>query len=484
MSNDALFDDDEFDLELEETVETTLQDVFSDLDDDVDDEPEVFADAPLDDELEIATDAPLEEVDLDAPQKDLNPFEGSAQIISSDPLEGGSRAIPGISVIAFCESPRTAHLVESVASDRRMMQATVEVHQGGLEAAIAYLQENATPNLLVLESSAATQTMVAQIDELASHCDEGVQVMVIGATNDISLYRQLMVRGVSEYLVPPVSPVQVVRAIGNLFADPDAPFVGKSISVIGAKGGVGSSTIAHNLAWALSENTMVNTALVDLDLTFGTTALDFNHETQQTVLDALMDPDRVDDSVIAKLLSKATDRLSLFTAPASVSQVLDLREDAYETVVNSVRRVMPYVVLDLPHGWNNWLFQTLVSSDEVILVCQPDLASLRNGKNMIDQLKASRPNDHPPRLIINQMGVPKRPEIPVKDFAAAIDIEPEVVLPFDPQLFGTASNNGQMISETDPSAKPSLAIDHLASIMTGRDAVVHSKSFIQKLLGK
>ena len=476
MSNESpLFDDEDFDLDLEEELQSTLGDVFAKEDEEENDTDDLMS----------------EPVDLDPPMKDMEAFSEPVEdnVVSSssyepEAIEGGSRAVPAISAVAFCETPRTINLIDAVAGDRRMIQAVVDIHEGGMQTAIDYLQNNATPNLLILESAADTSKMIAQIDELASHCDEGVQVLVIGATNDIALYRQLMTRGVSEYLVPPVSPVQVVRAIGDLFSDPDAPFVGKSISVIGAKGGVGASTIAHNLAWALSENTMVNTALVDLDLSFGTTALDFNHESQQTVLDALMDPDRIDDAVVGKLLSKATDRLSLFAAPASVNQVIHIEDDSYATVINSVRRMMPYVVLDLPHGWNGWLYQTLITSDEVVLICQPDLASLRNGKNMIDQVKAARPNDRPPRLIINMMGVPKRPEIPVRDFASAIGVEPEVILPFDPQLFGTASNNGQMISETDPAAKPSLAIDYLATVMTGREAIQPSKTLFQKLLGK
>ncbi|MCF6328354.1 MAG: AAA family ATPase [Henriciella sp.] len=465
MSNDnALFEDD-FELEFDDELDSTLSDVFEEV-----------APAVLDEE-------PAPEIDLDAPMKELEEQAATPSTVTAS-LEGGDRAIPAISVVAFCETGSTAQLVASVSADRRMAQASVETHQGGLTAAIEYLAENPTPNLLLLESTAPNATLVGQIDELAALCDEGVQVMVIGATNDISLYRQLMARGVSEYLVPPVAPVQVVRSIGNLFTDPDAPFVGKSISVIGAKGGVGASTIAHNLAWALSENTRVNTALIDLDLSFGTTALDFNHENTQTVTDALLAPDRVDDAVITRLLSKATDRLSLFTAPASVAQVLDIPPDAYTTVIDGVRRVMPYVVLDLPHSWSSWLVQTLIASDEVILVCQPDLASLRNGKNMLDMVTAERPNDTAPRLIINMTGVPKRPEIPVKDFAAAMGIEPDIVLPFDPQLFGNASNNGQMISETDPHAKPSMAIDHMASLLTGREITQVSKSFLNKILGK
>lgn len=465
MSNDnALFEDD-FDMDFEDDFDSALSSVIEDS-------------------------SGLESVDLDAPQKDVSEFDpddvagDESPITISEFEDGGHRAIPAISAMAFCESSRTVSLMEAVAADRRMAQATLQTQEGGLEAAIAYLQENQTPNLLILESSAANATMVAQIDELASHCDEGVQVMVIGNTNDIGLYRQLMARGVSEYLVPPVPPVQIVRSISQLFADPDAPFVGKSISIIGAKGGVGASTIAHNLAWSLSESAQVSTALIDLDLSFGTTALDFNHENQQTVADALLAPERVDDAVVSKLLAKVTDRLSLFTAPATVSQIMDIPAESYTSIIDTVRRVMPYVVLDMPHAWNEWTYQTLLSSDEVILVCQPDLASLRNGKNIIDELKAQRPNDVPPKLVLNMMGVPKRPEIPTKDFAAAIEVEPSTILPFDPQLFGTASNNGQMISETDATADASVSIDQLAGALTGREIVPQTKTLLSKLLGK
>ena len=419
---------------------------------------------------------------VDAPYKDVEP--GEVVVPPMDAYPGGDRAIPALAALAFFEPDETRPTIDRGANDRRMINATLDAYPGGIPAAIEHLAQNPTPNLLIVESSAHAAKMIQQIDELAGHCDEGVQVMVIGATNDIALYRQLVARGVSEYLVPPIEPVQLVRSISNLFSDPDAPFVGKSISVIGAKGGVGASTIAHNLAWALAENAMVNTSLVDLDLSFGTTSLDFNHETQQTVADALLSPDRTDDAVISRLLAKATDRLSLFTAPASVNQLMDIDPSSYSMVIEGVRRLMPFVVLDLPHGWNEWIYNTLVTSDEVILVCQPDLASLRNGKNMVDQLKAQRPNDNPPRLILNMAGVPKRPEIPVKDFAAAIEVEPDIILPFDPQLFGTASNKGQMISETDPQAKPSQAIDHLASLLSGRETQQPKKSLLKKLLGK
>lgn len=397
---------------------------------------------------------------------------------------GGDAMLPAISIKLFYEREETRALMELCSRDRRMGRATVECIAGGIPAAIADLQANTTPNLLMIESSAQAVQVLHEIDALAEHCDEHVKVLVIGAVNDIMLYRQLVSRGVSEYLVPPFQPLQIIRSISSLFTDPDAPFLGKQISVVGAKGGVGASTIAHNLAWALAENTHVNTTLVDLDLSFGTTALDFNQDTPQTIADALLAPERADNAVIERLLARATERLSLFTAPANINQIIDIGDDAYATVIENVRRNVPYMVLDLPHMWNHWVRSTLIASDEVIIVCQPDLASLRNGKNMIDQLKGHRVNDHPPRLVLNMCGVPKRPEIPVKDFAAAIGVEPDIVVPFEPEVFGMAANNGQMISETSPTAKSSVAIDHLAAALTGKTVRQAEKSFIKKLLGK
>ncbi|KCZ55654.1 hypothetical protein HY29_11045 [Hyphomonas beringensis] len=455
------------------------------FDDEIDpDFEDVFAEDPLADLVKPSAE-PAAETGAMADEAVTPPTaDNDAFRFSTVDRAGGDSMLPAISIKLFYERDETRQLLETCANDRRMGRATVESIPGGIPAAIAYMSENPTPNLLLIESSDSAGQVLREIDQLAEHCDETVKVMVIGSVNDITLYRQLIARGVSEYLVPPFEPLQVIRSIGELFHNPDAPFVGKQISVVGAKGGVGSSTIAHNLAWALAENVKVNTTLVDLDLSFGTTALDFNQETPQTIADALLAPERADDTVVERLLAKPTERLSLFTAPATINQIMDIPDESYSMVIDVVRRNVPYVVLDLPHVWSAWMLETLVASDEVIVVCQPDLASLRNGKNFIDQLKAKRPNDNPPRLVLNMSGVPKRPEIPVKDFAAAIGVEPEIILPFEPELFGTAANNGQMISETDAASKSSQAIDHLACAMSGRTIEPVEKSFFKKLLGK
>ncbi len=394
---------------------------------------------------------------------------------------GGDRIIPRITIHAFSQTQLCNQMLKKSMQDRRMVNVSAEIVEGGVEAAINYYQQHDLPHMIVVESIAKSARLLAELDELAQLCDENVKVVVIGAANDIRLYRELMARGVSEYIVPPLETVQLIRAISGQFADPDQPFVGKTLAVTGVKGGVGSSTIAHNLAWSLSERLDQGTTLVDLDLNFGTTGLDFNSENNQTIADALLAPERFDEAVMSRLITPATDNLSLFTAPASLDRTYDVDGDTYNLVLNKVRETVPFVVLDLPHIWTDWFKDTVISADEIVVVAQPDLASLRNGKNLIDFLKAARPNDSTPRLVVNQVGVPKRPEIPVKDFAQAMDLEPDLVLPFDPQLFGTAANNGQMIADVAEDSKCAQGIDYLASLISGKEVKVERSSLLNKL---
>src|SRR5690606_27353313 len=241
--------------------------------------------------------------------------------------------------------------------------------------------------------------------------------------------------------------------IGGLFSDPSQPFVGRSIAFVGARGGVGASSVAHNTAYALSERIGANTVIVDYDLPFGTAGLDFNQDPLNGVADALGQPDRLDSTLLDRMMVRCTDRLSLFAAPATLDTDWDIAPEAFEAVTTRIRTTATIVTLDLPHLWSGWMRRTLISADEVVVVAVPDLASLRNAKNMIDLIRQARPNDAPPRLVLNQVGVPGRPEIPAKDFGAALGLHPCLVLPFDAKLFGAASNNGQMILEAGARSK-------------------------------
>lgn len=397
----------------------------------------------------------------------------------------GAISIPRIGIHFFAGSGASLQACDTASQDRRMARAQCVVRPGGMEAAIEAYGSEPTPSLLFVESAEQGHDLLEQLGRLAEVCDANTKVVVIGAHNDIRLYRELIRQGVSEYMVAPVQPLQLIKTIASLFNDPETPFVGRAIAFIGARGGAGSSSIAHNFAYNLSEQMQANTVIVDYDLPFGTAGLDFNQDPLQGVADALNEPERLDSVLLDRMLTKCTERLSLFSSPAVLDQDYTADTESYAEVTRKVRAVAPYIVMDLPHVWTPWLKANLISADDVIIVATPDLASLRNAKNIIDLLKSSRPNDAPPRLVLNQMEIPGRPEIPVKDFTAALGLEPCCLIPFDAKLFGQASNNGQMIAECAPSSKIAESLSQLTTAVTGRVPEVKAKkSFLSSLFGK
>jgi pilus assembly protein CpaE len=396
----------------------------------------------------------------------------SGELFGAAPHE---RPVPRISIEAFCEFPDTDAALQHAATDRRLSKAHLGIHTGGVKEAVQYFKQNQTPNLLIVETRLQGDAVLQELEQLAVVCDESTKVIVIGRSNDVHLYRELVRRGVSEYLVGPLGPLQLIETISGLYVNPNAPPIGRVVVVTGARGGAGSSTIAHNIAWYIAEGLKINTAIVDFDLPFGTAGLNFNEDPGQGVADALVAPERLDDVLLDRLLIKCGEHLSLFAAPALLDRDYDVNPDAYETVISQVRTSMPCVVVDMPHAWSAWARDTLCAADEIVIVATPDLASLRNTKNMLDVVKSRRANDALPKLVLNQIGVPKRPEIPTKEFTNAVGQAPSLILPFEPQLFGLAANNGQMLAQMQPTARVSEGIRTLAEMVTGRTVSASSK---------
>jgi pilus assembly protein CpaE len=393
--------------------------------------------------------------------------------------------VPRVTIQAFCETADVAEVIEKAAADRRMQKAHVKIQMGGAAAALEAYRHAPTPNVIVLESHGNRPGIVEYLDSLAEVCDAGTKVIVIGHVNDVVLYRDLMRRGVSEYLIAPVATLDFVRAVSELFTVPGAEPVGRVIAVVGAKGGVGASMIAHNLAWAIAGQAMTMTVIADLDIAFGTAALDFNQDPPQGIAEAIFAPDRLDANLVDRLLSKCSDHLTLLAAPAMLDRTIDLTETAIDGLLDILRASIPTIVLDVPHTWTAWAKRMLVTADEVVIVAAPDLASLRNAKSLFEVLRQSRPNDRLPKVVLNQTGVPKRPEIAASEFAKAVGTDLAAVMPFDAQLFGTAANNGQMVAEVQPSGKAAETFIALAAALTGRAEMKRSRSsLLDPLLAK
>ena len=414
---------------------------------------------------------------LSSSAESLHAYE-RARDLRSDILR--THPILRIGIQAFCEGQDTAEVIEHAARDRRLAKAHVSVHMGGVEAAMNLYKNAPTPNLIIIETVLDRSEMLTELDRLAEVCDPGTKVITIGHINDVLLYRELLRRGVSEYLVAPANVIQVIESIASIYTDPETR-VGQVTAFVGAKGGCGSSTVCHNTAFAMASTLKAEVVIADFDLPFGTAGLDFNQDPPQGLADALASPERLDEKLLDRLLSRCSDHLSLFAAPSTLDRPYDIDPESCDTVLDVVRENVPWIAVDVPHLWTAWAKQVVLRADHVVLTAVPDLANLRNAQNLVDQLKGSRPNDRPSILVLNQVGMPKRPEIPVEEFGRALELElePKVIIDFDAQLFGTAANNAQMIEEVADKSKAADAFRSLANILTDR---IEQKSERQSVL--
>ena len=405
----------------------------------------------------------------------MSEFEDQNADSSAAP-KSGARLIPHITIQAFCENSQTAQMIENAVADRRMNKVALTTHNGGINAAQEIYKVNPTPNLIIIETTLPGEELISALDELASVCDASTRVIVVGHTNDVELYRKLMRFGVSEYLVMPIDSNVLVDTISEQFASEDAEPIGRTVAFISAKGGAGSSTIAHNTAWAISQQVRRDVLILDMDLPFGTAGLNYNQEPPHGLADAVFSNDPIDDVVVERLMSKCANHVSLLTAPGTLDKDYDFDERSFEQVIEICQKNIPLVILDLPHAWNGWVRHTLATADEVVIVAEPDLANLRNAKSLMDRLREMRQGEAEPILVMNKVGVPKRPEISPVEFGASIETECFAETPFDPALFGSAANNGQMISEISASHKINDVFNSLAMKTSGRTHQVSEKT--------
>ncbi len=391
-------------------------------------------------------------------------------------VAAGARLIPRITIQAFCEHSQTAQLVESAIHDRRMSKVALTTHNGGLDGAIETYKSNPTPNLIIVETSLPTEEIPGALERLAEVCDATTRLIVLGHVNDVVLYRELIRSGVSEYIVLPATVQTIVSIITELFAAEGAAPIGRTIGFIGAKGGSGASTVAHNVAWAISQHLRQDVLILDMDFAFGTAGLNFNQDPPHGIADAIGASQKMDQTMLDRLTSKAANHVNLLTAPVVLDRTFDFEEREFEQIVELSQKTTPVVILDIPHIWSAWVRHTIATVDEIIIVAEPDLANLRNAKNLSDTIKALRPAESEPLLVINQVGLPRRPEIAPTEFATSVECKLLGQIGFDAVTFGTAANNGQMIAEVAANNRANEVFRLIGMHVTGRNTPERSAS--------
>jgi len=373
-----------------------------------------------------------------------------------------------ISIAAFCINKETVKVVEALQNQRQYSRCQIINLNGSIGVARNFLAENETPNLLIIETDLFGDLLFEELELLASVFDPNSRLMLIGQENDIKLYRQLLEMGISEYICSPITEEQLKNSINELYADPEAIDLGRVIACVGARGGAGSSTVAANLAYTLGQQYLNEVILVDLDLCFGTAALALNLQQRQNISDAFAQPNRLDDVLIERFMLKYNEYLSVVAAPTVLGSDYEVPLDAFEIFLELVRKMSPFIVLDVPHQWSPWVSEILLDANEVLVTAYPDLANLRDAQAILQRLMEKRNVDEPTRLVLNRVGMAKGSEIGPKDFEGATKVGPALNIPFDPKLFGIALNNGQSIAEVSKRAKSTKLFSELATIVSGK----------------
>ena len=376
-----------------------------------------------------------------------------------------------IPIGAFLLNKDSAAAVEALKEDRYFFRSTIEVHEGGVDAAVAHLTDKKTPALLIVETTAQQDQMFQQLEALANVCDPETKLILIGAQNDIELFRTLIAEGVSDYLISPATDQQLKDSVAKIFEETGTDSNGRVIAFAGMTGGAGSSVISHNVAHELFATYDEQVIVVDMDIAYGTAALDFNMQPRQTVVDALTQSNDLDAALLNQFFLEFGDtKLSVLGSPASLGTGLQITAEPIDKLLRVVKPMAEFIILDLPHVWDGWINDVLASADEVVLMARPDLTNLRNAKNVVEFLGPKRGTDAPTRLVLNQVGAAKRADLSPGDFKDALAMEPTLSIPYDPEAFGKALNVGEMMTKASAKSKATEAIIQLAKIVSAREA--------------
>ncbi len=243
--------------------------------------------------------------------------------------------------------------------------------------------------------------------------------------------------------------------------------------MIGAKGGVGASTVAQNLALEMAESTRTEVLLIDMDLCFGTASLNLDVEANQGLRELIDQADRVDGAMLDRVLIKHGSYLNLLGTMPNLMNDRELDPDSVERILDAASAHMSNIVLDLPHGWTPWMQKALTASDRVMVVSTPEIGALRKASSIMLQLKGMRPNDKAPSLVLNQTGMPGRQEIAPRDVESVLELKPELAIPFDPKAISRAAGAGKMLREISGRRPIRRKIEALATSLVQRPSVIN-----------
>jgi pilus assembly protein CpaE len=366
---------------------------------------------------------------------------------------------------AFVCDDATAEMLRPVAIE--LGWAPEKIQRGGLRTAVQTLAVSASPQILFVDLSESGDPL-NDINALAEVCEPGTVVVASGQVNDVRLYRDLVASGIQDYLLKPFSPDQAREAFAHAQLTLSGPKASEAqadrphcmSAVIGVRGGVGATTVATSLAWLLGENARRSTALLDLDVHFGTGALNLDLEPGRGLTDAIENPSRIDGLFIERAMVKANEKLAVLSAEAPIHQPLISDGTAFYQLQEEMRAAFECTVVDLPRSMLVQHPHLMHDCNSTVLVSEFTLAAARDAIRILSWLKANAPQAKV--LVVANKVLAGAAEVSRKDFETSIERKIDLIIPSDPKLAAQAAKLGKPLAEAGKSAKVGQALAELA----------------------
>jgi pilus assembly protein CpaE len=369
---------------------------------------------------------------------------------------------------AFLRDDETRKVVDQVVADLMIPQATVQ--KGGIAEAITFLGQSRSPRLLVVDISSVELPLTA-INELAEVCEPGVTVIVVGDRNDVGLFRDLIARGVADYLAKPITPELLQRALlstgGGAGGARQTGRLGRLVAFVGTRGGVGATLLAANSGWAIAHHRNRRVAVVDLDLQFGSVGLALDLEPSHGLREALENPARIDGLYLERVTVQQSERLHVLSAEEALDEAVLADPSAVDLLLKELRSKFHYVLVDLPRNVSPCWQLVLQSVTNLVIVTDLSLAGMRDTLRIMALLPSSNAGCRL-TIVANRVGEYRQGEIARPEFEKGIGRAIDVLVPFDGTSVAAAMNVGRPVVATKgPAAK---ALDVVVDRVCGASA--------------
>ena len=369
--------------------------------------------------------------------------------------------------LAFVADAETDKLLRECVTQLALGQGTIL--RGGIAKAVEYLGQHRSPHILIVDIS-GIDLPVSRIHELAEVCEPGVAVIAIGNRNEIGLYRDLLQAGVADYVVKPLNAQLLAKALasGRAHTGEASPIhkkLGTMVAFVGTRGGVGTTTLAVNMAWYLANRQSRRVALVDLDLQNGDCALALDIKPTSGLREALANPLRIDNTLLERVMTPVGERLFVLSSEEPLSEDLHFTAVAVETLISALREQFHYVIVDVPRIPAAPYRRALEMADFRVAVADQTLRSVRDTvrlRTVIGEGDGKRPNI----LVVNRHGEGGRHAVTLQELQHVVEVKPKSVIPFQPTLFTTISGGAKIAAAQR--GKFTDAIAALALELSGR----------------